>query len=430
MQIDSSNGVVTLRVVYYGPPASGKTTNLESISPLIPGNESDRLIARQVGENRIVSFEIPAGSLGTLMGRRVAVRLETMQGEVSCTEGGWSEALANADGIVFVADSSPHARTANVKALAAVRGRFEGRGRSAAIPFVMQWNKRDRADARPIAELESELNHGCFRSIQAVASRGTGATQTLIAILELIVAAEHRKAGVTAPADADATLTASIERLSRLARAASIERFGEPIERQPSVWPAVSESSKSYVERAETSAARMLVALDRATAVLDGHDVSGLPNGLMAGLLAGCNRTRGSLLLFRAGTQRLDECEVVPAGSDPLNARRTASGGTKAALVCAGREPQFIEDLESEAAETPRAAWIVPLVFGSRSLGGLIVYVTDREDTPSPSERAYWSHAARLASVYLAWQSAMDPGADARRLESPRRATPADTSAS
>ena len=86
---DTPGGVVTLRVVYYGPAAAGKTTNLELISALLHGSESRRLAPRQVGGNRVASLEIPAGSLGRLMGSSVAVRLETMQGEVSGAGDGW-----------------------------------------------------------------------------------------------------------------------------------------------------------------------------------------------------------------------------------------------------------------------------------------------------------------------------------------------------
>jgi hypothetical protein len=203
-----------LTIAYYGPPFAGKTTNLELISALLHGTEARRITPRQVGDNRIASLEI---SLGRIQGSSVVVRLETIQGEVSSAGGGWTEALTEADGIVVVADSSPHARTANFKALAGVRERLEGRGRSAGtIPVVMQWNKRDRADARPIAELETELNHLCFPSIEAASLRGTGVVETLIEILKRTIYAAHRKAGDATVSEAELgqAVTAAIQRLS------------------------------------------------------------------------------------------------------------------------------------------------------------------------------------------------------------------------
>ena len=435
--VDTPGGVVTVKVVYYGPPAAGKTTNLEQVSALVHANQSRRLTPRQVGENRIASFQIPAGSLGRIMGLSFIVRLETMQGEVSNAGGGWSQALADADGIVFVADSSPHARTANFKALQGIRERLEGRGRSAAaVPVVMQWNKRDRIDARPIAELETELNHGCFPSIEAASSRGTGVVETLIEILKRTVEAAHRKAGGTALSEAELgqTVTAAIQRLSQTARAASIVRYGATIERQSAAWPEVRESprlrdqdgiwSREAVYSAEsigeeTSATRMLTALGLATSALDDLTLSGLPRGLMAGLLAGCDRTHGSLLLFRQGTPDLEESEIVPPGSDPLNAPQQNGGGTKAATLCTGREPVFIGELGTEQLQ---AALIVPLVFGSQTFGGMIVYVAQSEHSPNVAEHAYWRTAAHLTSVYLAWQAADNRAVGSRRTG--RRRTP------
>jgi hypothetical protein len=416
---DNRGGGRGLTVVYYGPPFAGKTTNLELISALIHGTEARRLTPRLVGDNRIASLELPAGSLGSIQGSHVVVRLETMQGEVSSAGGDWAAALTEADGIVFVADSSPHARTANFKALAGVRERLEGRGRSAgAIPVVMQWNKRDRADARPVAELETELNHLCFPSIEAASLRGTGVVETLIEILKRTIYAAHRKAGDTvSEAELGKTVTAAIQRLSESARAASIKRFGMTIERQPAAWPDVRESSRLHREvevvapreviysaesiGEDTSATRMLEALARAGSNLDEHDIAGLPRGLMTGLLAGCDRTHGSLLLFRQGTPRMEEREVVPAGPDPLNAVMSPSGVSNAAALCSGREPRLIGDLGTERLQS---AWIVPLVFGRQILGGMIVYVTDGEKAPLAAEHAYWRTAASLTSAHLARQ--------------------------
>jgi hypothetical protein len=442
MTDDARGGGVELTVVYYGAPLAGKTTNLELISALLQGSESRRLTPRQVGENRVASLEIPAGSLGHIQGSSIDVRLETMQGDVSI--GGWTEALMKADGIVFVVDSSPHARTANFKALAGVRERLEGRGRSAgAIPVVMQWNKRDRTDARPIAELETELNHLCVPSIEAASLRGTGVVETLIEILKRTIHVAHRKAGDTTLAQAaiGQMVTAAIQRLSEAARAASIKRFGPTIERQPEGWLDVRESPRLHRDvevvtprevlysaesiGEDSSATRMLEALSRAASSLDEQSLAGLPRGLMAGLLAGCDRTHGSLLLFRQGSPRMEEGEIVPAGFDPLNVPQPGTGVSRAAALCSGREPQLIGALRTERLQS---ALVVPLVFGKHTLGGMIVYVVDGEPAPSAAEHAYWKTAAALTSIHLAWQADRDQVVASPRAGPRPHVTPAETS--
>jgi len=444
---DGARGIAILRVVYYGPAGAGKTTNLERISTLIHGQASGRITPRQVGANRSASLEIPAGALGHLLGSSTVVRLETLQGEVSGSGGGWPEVLADADAIVFVADSSPHARSANLKALLGIRERLEGRVRSdATIPVLLQWNKRDRADARPIAELETELNHRCIPSIEAASLRGTGVAETLIEILKKTVGAARRRAGDTVVPEAalGPAISAAIQRLSKSAREASIERFGMTIDRQPSAWPDVREPSRVHRDRdgiwsreavysaesigggnsatapdaradraVATPSARMLAALEEVSTRLGGTVVSGLPPGLMAGLLAGCDRTHGSLLLIRQGTSRMEECEIVPPGSDLLNAAQSTTGAINAAALCAGPEPSFIGDLGNDVslnrvapgAAHLRAALIVPLAFGTLTFGGLVVYVSDGEPVPPAEERSYWKTAAALVSFRLAGEA-------------------------
>ena len=44
---DGPGGVVTLKVVYYGPAGAGKTTNLERVSALIFGQASGRITPRR-----------------------------------------------------------------------------------------------------------------------------------------------------------------------------------------------------------------------------------------------------------------------------------------------------------------------------------------------------------------------------------------------
>lgn len=423
--IDTQSGVLTLKVVYYGPPGAGKTSNLELLSPLFPGDGSRRFSPRQVGENRIAALEIPAGTLGRLMGLSVAVRLETMQGAVSSVGGGWSQALADADGIVFVADSSPHARIDNFKALAVVRERLESRGRTVpAIPVLMQWNKRDRGDARPIVDMQTELNHGFFPSVAASSLRGTGVAETLIEILKRTIDAAQRKAGGTVPeAEIEQTVKAAIQRLSHSAQTATIERFGATIETQSSaasegVWEreaVYSVESLGGETDATDLAARMLAALEQARAGLDEESLSALPHGLMAGLLSGCDRTHGSLLLFRQGTPQLEETEIVPGGRDPLNAPQPAGGPTTAATLCSGREPRFITDLPET--KKLKSAWIVPLSFSGVTFGGMIIYATVDEHAPASAEQDYWKTAATLTSVYLAWQAAEGRALVTRRTD-------------
>ena len=77
--------------------------------------------------------------------------------------------------------------------------------------------------------------------------------------------------------------------------------------------------------------------------------------------------------------------------------------------MCAGRVPVMIDE-----------AYIVPLVFGARTFGGMFVYVTAAEPRPTVEERAYWKTAAMITSVYLAWQAGEKQAVDSRRAQTAR----------
>jgi signal recognition particle receptor subunit beta len=55
------------------------------------------------------------------------------------------------------------------------------------IPWVLQYNKRDLANAMPIERMEKECNIRGVPSFEAVASEGLGVFATLKAISKLIL---------------------------------------------------------------------------------------------------------------------------------------------------------------------------------------------------------------------------------------------------
>ena len=52
---------------------------------------------------------------------------------------------------------------------------------------MIQWNKRDAADALPVAELEEELNPEGYPSFEAIAVEGTGVFDTLKAVAKQVL---------------------------------------------------------------------------------------------------------------------------------------------------------------------------------------------------------------------------------------------------
>jgi signal recognition particle receptor subunit beta len=96
--------------------------------------------------------------------------------------------LRGLDGVVFVADSQVARLDADVESLADLRDNLGEYGRSlSALPFVLQYNKRDLRDIAPLSELRSLLNPAGAPDFEAAASSGRGVFETLKAVATLVL---------------------------------------------------------------------------------------------------------------------------------------------------------------------------------------------------------------------------------------------------
>lgn len=177
-----------IRIVYCGPSESGKTTNLEALSQLLPSHALHKLLQLATETQRTLYFDLL--SLELPMGGDTKLRIElfTVPGQ-SFYVNARRRVLREADGIVFVADSRRHRLDANIEALAEVAAAIEDAGRDVDdIPAVLQLNKCDDEHAVPHHELLALL--GCDNEpfIEAVASEGRGVVETLRLISRHVLA--------------------------------------------------------------------------------------------------------------------------------------------------------------------------------------------------------------------------------------------------
>ena len=88
--------------------------------------------------------------------------------------------LRGADGIIFVADSLPIRRKANVERHRELPFFLDELGLDAAtIPLVYQYNKRDLPDALLIEQLDQDINPGGGQRFETVATTGQGVHDAL-----------------------------------------------------------------------------------------------------------------------------------------------------------------------------------------------------------------------------------------------------------
>lgn len=180
MKIHARSRTLILKIVYFGPGMSGKTTNLVRLHEGVSAEQRGELIRLDTEAERTLFFDYFPFSLGHLGAFRIRLHFFTVPGQSFYSETRRA-VLKGADGVVFVADSSPRREHANQLALKDMDAMLESLGLSH-VPRVFQWNKRDLHDALPLPLMERTLNPDKHASTPASASRGEGVqfTQALI----------------------------------------------------------------------------------------------------------------------------------------------------------------------------------------------------------------------------------------------------------
>src|SRR5689334_13322717 len=102
--IDIQHREVTLKLVYYGPALSGKTTNLQQRHALMAASAGSNLITLNTRDDRTLFFDLLPPRFQTEGGLQIKLKLFTVPGQVihAATR---KIVLQGADGVAFIADS-------------------------------------------------------------------------------------------------------------------------------------------------------------------------------------------------------------------------------------------------------------------------------------------------------------------------------------
>jgi mutual gliding-motility protein MglA len=180
---------IQFKIVYYGAALSGKTTNLVYVhSRIAPAYRGD-LVSLATAADRTLFFDFLPLSAVTLQGFKTKFQLYTVPGQViyNATR---QLVLRNVDGVVFVADSHWDRMEENVASFRNLDQNLHKQGLSIdALPYVLQFNKRDLQDVAPITYLEYLLNNRKRRvqSFEAAANTGVNVFSTLDAVTQLLL---------------------------------------------------------------------------------------------------------------------------------------------------------------------------------------------------------------------------------------------------
>jgi len=193
VQFNTRANEILLKLVYYGPGLSGKTTNLQVLHAMCQETNRGELFSVNTQEDRTLFFDLLPINLGYIYGNAIHLQIYTVPGQVQY-DASRRVVLGGADGVVFVADSSEGKMQENVDSLSNLYHNLNAnRLNIKQIPFVLQYNKRDLPDAMPVGVMNRRLNFRSVPYFEAVANRGTGVLDTFMAIARETVSTTFRK---------------------------------------------------------------------------------------------------------------------------------------------------------------------------------------------------------------------------------------------
>jgi len=145
-ELNAKEKKITLKIVYYGPALSGKTTNLMQLHDILNPAECGELMSFETKGDRTLFFDLLPVLVKSESGFRIKTKLFTVPGQVA-HDATRKAVLSRADAVVFVADSQLSQSMSNFESfdnLEKNAGRvgldFEN------LPLVIQFNKRDLKD--------------------------------------------------------------------------------------------------------------------------------------------------------------------------------------------------------------------------------------------------------------------------------------------
>jgi len=185
--INYSAREINCKVVYYGPGLGGKTTNLIYIYKKTSPDSKGKMISLATETERTLFFDFLPLALGNIRGFKVRFHLYTVPGQVFY-DASRKLILRGVDGVVFVADSQVERMEANIESIDNLRKNLQDQGLNLdAIPFTIQYNKRDLPNVVPAEEMNRALNPKGVPYFEGVATVGNGVFETLKEVAKQVI---------------------------------------------------------------------------------------------------------------------------------------------------------------------------------------------------------------------------------------------------
>lgn len=198
IEFDELQKKMVLKLVYYGPALSGKTTNLLTLHDQLSLEGRGELMMLDTTEDRTIYFDLLPFFYVAPSGMRIKLKVYTVPGQVR-HDATRKAVLQRADGVVFVADSQASGMSVNFESFDNLEKNLSMVGLSIErLPLVVQFNKRDLSDVVAEDEIRTAWGPTGLPVFMASALQGWGVLETFREILGLTYDTVNARYGLTA----------------------------------------------------------------------------------------------------------------------------------------------------------------------------------------------------------------------------------------
>lgn len=177
---------ITLKMVYYGPALSGKTTNLMTMHDMLSPEHKGEMMVLETKDDRTLFFDLLPLGITAPSGLLIKLKLFTVPGQVA-HDSTRKAVLSRADGVVFVADSQRTQSINNAESFENLIGNIARVGLDIKkLPLVVQFNKRDLPDILTEDEIRERWKDAHWPLLFSTALQGPGVEETLSELLCLV----------------------------------------------------------------------------------------------------------------------------------------------------------------------------------------------------------------------------------------------------
>lgn len=184
IEYDEIEQRMVLKIVYYGPALSGKTTNLLCLHDILSGEGRGELTVLDTKDDRTIYFDLLPFFFTAPSGLKIKMKVYTVPGQVA-HDATRKAVLARADGVAFIADSQMAESANNAESFENLEKNLAFVGLDIEkVPLVIQFNKRDLKDIITEEEIIKIWKPTGIPFFLASALQGWGVLETFRCLLE------------------------------------------------------------------------------------------------------------------------------------------------------------------------------------------------------------------------------------------------------